>query len=77
MPEPYGIMLRKDDAPFKAVADKATAAFYLSEAGRANYQKWFQSPVPPKGLNLNTPMSTAMQGAYMHPSDSPDPAAYK
>lgn len=23
--EPYGIMLRKDDAPFKAVADRATA----------------------------------------------------
>src|SRR5207245_10668967 len=24
-PEPYGIMLRKDDAPFKAVVDRATA----------------------------------------------------
>ena len=26
--EPYGIMLRKDDAPFKAVADRATADLY-------------------------------------------------
>jgi glutamate/aspartate transport system substrate-binding protein len=75
--EPYGIMLRKGDVPFKAVADKATSDFYLSTAGRANYQKWFQSPIPPKGLNLNTPMSEALQGAYMHPSDNPDPASYK
>ena len=28
--EPYGIMLRKDDAPFKAVADRATADLYGS-----------------------------------------------
>ena len=75
--EPYGIMLRKDDVPFKALADKATAAFYLSPAGRTNYQKWFQSPIPPKGLNLNTTMSEALQSAYMHPSDNPDPASYK
>ena len=77
LPEPYGIMLRKDDAPFKALADKATAAFYLRQAGRANYEKWFQAAIPPKGLDLNTPMSKALQGAYMHPSDSPDPASYK
>jgi glutamate/aspartate transport system substrate-binding protein len=31
-PEPYGIMLRKDDAPFKKVVDAATAA--LAEADR-------------------------------------------
>ena len=74
--EPYGIMLRKDDAPFKALADKATADFYASAEGKANYAKWFQAPIPPKGLNLNTPMSAAMQNAYAHPSDSADPASY-
>ena len=74
--EPYGIMLRKDDVPFKAVADKATADFYQSPAGKANYAKWFQAPIPPKGLNLNTPMSKGMLHAYAHPSDNPDPASY-
>ena len=29
-PEPYGIMLRKDDPAFKKVADAATAALYQS-----------------------------------------------
>ena len=33
-PEPYGIMLRKDDAPFKAVVDEATAKLYKSPEGQ-------------------------------------------
>ena len=74
--EPYGIMLRKDDLAFKAVADKATAALYKSPEGAALYAKWFQSPIPPKGLNLNVPMSAQMKKAFQAPTDSPDPAAY-
>lgn len=74
--EPYAIMLRKDDVAFKALADKATAAFYLSPEGRANYAKWFQAPIPPKGLNLNTPMSKGLQYEYAHPTDNADPAFY-
>ena len=35
-PEPYGIMLRKDDAPFKAVVDEATAKLYKSPEGKAS-----------------------------------------
>jgi glutamate/aspartate transport system substrate-binding protein len=25
------------------------------------YKKWFQSPIPPKGINLNAPMSQELQ----------------
>ena len=32
-PEPYGIMLRKDDPAFKKVVDGATAALYTSGEG--------------------------------------------
>ena len=75
-PEPYGIMLRKDDAAFKAVVDAATAALYKSPEGRALYEKWFTQPIPPRGINLKLPMSEAMQKVLASPSDSPDPAAY-
>ncbi len=75
-PEPYGIMLRKDDAPFKAVVDEATAALYKSPEGKALYEKWFTQAIPPRGINLNLPMSEAMRKALAAPSDSPDPAAY-
>jgi glutamate/aspartate transport system substrate-binding protein len=75
--EPYGIMLRKDDAPFKAVADRATADLYASPEIEAIYGKWFESPVPPNGLNFKTPMSAVLRKAFAHPSDSPDPASYE
>ncbi len=75
-PEPYGIMLRRDDPAFKAVVDRATAAFYASAEGAASYKRWFLSPIPPRGLNMNLPLSPALKYEYAHPTDSPDPAAY-
>jgi glutamate/aspartate transport system substrate-binding protein len=75
-PEPYGIMLRKDDPAFKAVANAATAKLYTSPGGRALYDRWFTQPIPPRSINLNLPMSEALQRAYSHPSDSFDPSAY-
>ena len=35
------------------------------------YQRWFQRPIPPKGLNLNWPPSPALQELYRPPSDQP------
>lgn len=75
-PEPYGIMLRKGDTAFKAVADAATSALYKSPEGPALYAKWFTQAIPPKNVNLNIPMSPAMKRAFEKPSDSPDPASY-
>lgn len=76
-PEPYGIMLRKDDAPFKKVVDAATAALYTSGEGQKLYDKWFMSKIPPKGLNLNTPISNELKHEFAKPSDSPNPDDYK
>jgi glutamate/aspartate transport system substrate-binding protein len=75
-PEPYGIMLRRDDAAFKALADAATSALYGSPEGQALYAKWFTQAIPPKGINLNIPMSPALKRAFEKPTDSPDPASY-
>jgi glutamate/aspartate transport system substrate-binding protein len=73
--EPYGIMLPKDDPAFKKVVDDATAAVYKTE-GAALYKKWFESPIPPKGINLNLPLSAALKKQFEQPIDSPDPDAY-
>ena len=75
-PEPYGIMLRRDDAPFKALVDRATADLYRSPAGPALYAKWFTSPIPPRNLNLNLPMAPVLARSFQNPSDNPDPAHY-
>jgi glutamate/aspartate transport system substrate-binding protein len=75
--EPYGIMLRKDDAAFKKVVDAAMVNTYKSGAIDAIYDKWFLKPVPPKGLNLNLPISEPFRKVIANPTDSGDPAAYK
>ena len=75
-PEPYGIMMRRNDPAFKAVVDRATAALYASPEIMTIYARWFQSPVPPKALNFNVPISPALRQQFQHPIDSPDPAAY-
>ena len=76
-PEPYGIMLRKDDPAFKKVADDATAELFTSGEGAKLYDKWFMQKIPPKGLNLNAPISAELKHEFAKPSDSPDPDSYK
>jgi glutamate/aspartate transport system substrate-binding protein len=76
-PEPYGIMLRKDDPAFKKLVDAATAKLYTSGEGLKLYDKWFMQKIPPKGLNLNTPIAPELKAEFAKPSDSPDPDSYK
>ena len=75
--EPYGIMVRKDDKAFKDVADKALSQVYKSGQINAIYSKWFEKPVPPKGVNLNLPMSPALKKVMANPTSSGDPKAYE
>ena len=75
--EPYGIMLRRDDKAFKAVVDKAMSNVYKSGQIKAIYSKWFEKPVPPKGINLGLPMGAAFKKVVANPTDSGDPKAYQ
>ncbi len=77
LPEPYGIMLRKDDPAFKKVVDGAMTRIYKSGDINKIYEKWFTRPVPPKGINYNVPMSAQFKNLVANPSDSGDPTAYK
>jgi glutamate/aspartate transport system substrate-binding protein len=74
--EPYGIMLRREDPAFKKVVDQAMIATYRSGAINGIYEKWFLKPIPPKGLNLDVPMSAAFKKVIASPTDSGDPAVY-
>lgn len=67
--EPYGMMLRRDDPQFKALVDRAVAAVYKSGEIERIYAKWFQSPIPPRGINLNFAMTPAIREAFANPND--------
>ncbi len=67
--EPIAIMLRKDDAPFKKVADDTIMAMMKSGELEKLYEKWFTKPIPPKGVNLAFPMSAETKEAIKNPND--------
>ena len=69
--EPYAIMLRKDDPSFKKLVDDTLAGLMKSGEFEALYKKWFQSPIPPKGINLNAPMSQELRENLRALSDKP------
>jgi glutamate/aspartate transport system substrate-binding protein len=75
--EPYGIMVPKDDPAFKKVVDGAVRALYKSGEINKIYDKWFQKPIPPKGVNLKVPMSAQFKKVVANPTDSGDPKAYQ
>ena len=75
--EPYGIMVRKDDAAFKKVVNNAINAVYKSGEINKIYEKWFQKPIPPKNINLNVPMGAQLKKVVAKPTDSGDPKDYQ
>ena len=54
----------KVDPAFKKVVDTALAKAMTSGEAEAIYKKWFTQPIPPKGLNLNMPLSNDMKAAF-------------
>jgi glutamate/aspartate transport system substrate-binding protein len=67
--EPYGLMFRKDDPQFKALVDNTLSTLVKSGELQNLYAKWFMSPIPPKNVNLNFPMTQALKDALANPSD--------
>jgi len=67
--EAYGCMVRKDDPAFKKVVDTALTKALTSGDAEKIYAKWFMNPIPPKGLNLNMPLSDEMKAAFKAPND--------
>lgn len=68
----YGLMLPKDDAEFKAIADAVLKEKMASGEFTKLYDKWFVSPIPPKNQNLNFPLSDTLKDRIAKPSDQVD-----
>jgi glutamate/aspartate transport system substrate-binding protein len=67
--EAYGMMMPKGDSQFKTLVDETIAKAETSGDASKLYQKWFQSPIPPKGLNLELPLSDDMKELFKSPND--------
>lgn len=69
--EAYACTMRKDDDRFKAVVDTAIADLMTSGEARSLYEKWFNAPIPPDGMNLAWPMPEALDALFRAPNDRP------
>jgi len=67
--EPYAIMLRKDDAPFKTLVDREMGRLIHEGEIYKLYDKWFKNPIPPKGINMNMPMGHLLRDVLRFPTD--------
>lgn len=67
--EPYAIAFRRDDPEFKKLVDASLRALMASGELERIYNKWFMSPIPPKGINLNIPMSGLLKDLIRNPND--------
>ncbi|CAG9260784.1 Glutamate/aspartate import solute-binding protein [Paraburkholderia unamae] len=70
-PAVYGCMFRRGDVAFKRIADDTIAKMERSGEARALYQRWFEMPIPPAGVNLDYPMSAQMKALFANPNDQP------
>ncbi|MDH0866566.1 amino acid ABC transporter substrate-binding protein [Mitsuaria sp. GD03876] len=75
--EPYAIGLNRDDPRFKSMVDEVLVGLFRSGEIQAIYKRWFESPLPPTGINLRMPMSAAFRRVVAQPTDSPDPERYR
>jgi glutamate/aspartate transport system substrate-binding protein len=67
--DPYAVMLRKDDPQFKSFVDGVIVGMMKSGELEKLYRKWFLSKIPPKGVNLNVPMSAQLKAQFKNPND--------
>ena len=69
--EIYSCMVRKDDPQFLAVVNETLGELYSSGEINGIYQRWFEQPIPPKGLNLEFPMTSELKAIIAKPVSDP------
>ncbi len=70
--EPYAIMMRRDDAPFKALVDREMGRIINEGEIYKLYDKWFKHAIPPKGVNMNMPIGHLLRDTFRFPTDKVD-----
>ncbi|WP_107340046.1 amino acid ABC transporter substrate-binding protein [Agrobacterium pusense] len=69
-PQPYGLMLRHGDTGFRDAVNEALGEIYASGEIEKIYEKWFNAPIPPNGINLQRPLPDDLADAFRNPVDT-------
>jgi glutamate/aspartate transport system substrate-binding protein len=66
--EPLAIMFHKNDAELNKLVEREMTTLYTTGKLRATYRKWFQSSIPQREFNLNTPPNILHSDMFSRPS---------
>jgi len=58
----------QDSGTLKKIKDSGALTLGVGEINRI-YARWFQSPIPPRNVNLNVPMSDTLKDYIRNPND--------
>ncbi|MFN7570774.1 MAG: amino acid ABC transporter substrate-binding protein [Betaproteobacteria bacterium] len=67
--EPLAIMLRRDDPEFKRLVDVTLSQLMIDGEALTLYRRWFEQPIPPKGITLGVPPSPLLREQFRFPSE--------
>jgi len=62
-------MMSKKDPGLKKFVDIEMARLIRGGDVAKLYKQWFESPIPPKGLQLNVPMNYLLRDTLKFPTD--------
>ncbi|WP_404464266.1 amino acid ABC transporter substrate-binding protein [Vreelandella aquamarina] len=65
--EPLGLLMRRGDQPFVEQVNQALREIYQRGEMLELYERWFQQPLPGKGITLNVPMSETLAQYFTNP----------
>lgn len=67
--EPLAVMMRRDDPEFKRLVDITLTRVMIDGQIRDIWRRWFESPIPPSGVNLGVSMNALMRDQIRFPTD--------
>ncbi len=69
--ENYACMFRKGDPELKALTDQVISTMQKNGEMRVLFNKWFNSPIPPRNVVLEYPFTRELQQLFDNPNDKP------
>ena len=67
--EPLAIMFSREDPSLKKIIDQEVSRLVVEGEIQKIYRRWFESPIPPKNVNLSLPMSYLLRDSFKAPTD--------
>jgi glutamate/aspartate transport system substrate-binding protein len=69
--EPIAIMMRRDDPAFKKAVDDSIIRMMRDGSLAKLWNKWFESPIPPRNVKVGLSLSESTKAAWANPNDRP------